>query len=187
MRNPFARHTPCATERLEALQAAALAGEDVTAAQIAQARAEIDAEKELEELTARGKREREKAAKELAKRQATAKAALRENPPAHPADELAAAYKAAQDAIQAVNAVRAAYVARLNTAKQTFTDAGVVEPGTGVAEQEGTDWDNHGVANVPAIVIDGTTYSTDRCTAALEGLARYALDVAGTGKIPKHV
>jgi len=187
MRNPFARTEPTAAERLENVQAAILAGENVTAAELAQARAEIDAEKELEELTTRGKIERDRAAKALAKRQADAKAALRKNPPAPPEGEIPAAVAAIKTAIQELVDARTAHAGRIVAAKKTFTDADIAERHTygGVEDEHLIDYNNCGYANLHAITVDGVTYSTADYDRALHALAQHALALSGsTHRIP---
>ncbi|MGF0314639.1 hypothetical protein [Nocardia fluminea] len=174
-----------AAARVDALESAIMAGEPVTGADLAAARAAAQAEAEVVELAARGERERAKAAKELAKRQEAAKATVRKNLPVLPADELAALVQAARDALAAIVDASRAHVATIQEAKQVLTDGGVIERDTSTGntpeEQAAMDWDNHGLRHAPGVVIDGATYSPGAYSNALVELGRHALNLGGAG------
>lgn len=174
-----------ANARVAILETEILAGKDIPATELAEARALAQAEADVADMAARGQREREKAAKELAKRQETAKAAVRQNPPVLPADELATLVQAARDALAAIVDASRAYAATIQEAKKVLADGGVIERDTSTGntadEQAAMDWHNHGLRNAPGVVIDGTTYSPGAYTNALVELGRHALNLGGAG------
>lgn len=179
---------PTAAERLEAIQASILAGEPITVAQLAKARAEVDAETELADLTRRGLAERAKAAKALAKRQADAKAAVRANPPAPDTAGLGDAVDGVKTALQAVVAARTAHCERICDAKQIYAAGGLPEKhlyGGGASGDTSTPVDDldHGFAHVHAILVDGVLYNDAAYTNALRGLAQHTLRLSGSSHI----
>ncbi|MGW4633674.1 hypothetical protein [Nocardia sp. NPDC004415] len=174
-----------ANARVAILETEILAGKDIPATALAEARALAQAEADIVDMAARGARERDKAAKELAKRQEAAKAAVRQNLPVLPADELATLVQAARDALAAIVNASRAHAATIQEAKQVLADGGVIERdasgGNTADEQAAMDWDNHGLRNAPCVVIDGTTYSPGAYTNALVDLGRHALGLGGAG------
>lgn len=165
--------------RLERIKRAILAGvghtdlgEAATPEALAMAQAEADAEVVHEKLAEQGRREREKAAAALVKRQQAAIAKAQANLPVPPAAlvDLEAKAKAAIDELRAeINA----YGRQIATAKAELAAGGVVEmPVFGSPDE--IDWDNHGHEHRVAVTIDGVLYSTETVAHCMARVADYA-------------
>ncbi|MBA8958185.1 hypothetical protein JOJ86_001476 [Rhodococcus percolatus] len=112
-----------ASQKLSALEAKAVAGEKVTAADLAAAQAAV----RIEELTAEGDRirEAEAAAKSAAERRETAKAEAAALLEGHGTDEIVALWIAAVDAQENLLAGIAAYNEAISTAGRILDRGGV--------------------------------------------------------------
>lgn len=142
-----------AEERLAALEDAIRDGLDVRPAQLAQVRAEAQAEQDARGLAEQGRKAREKAAQERAKLQATALEAVRNSLPALPADadEKIAAARAALDDVQAMVVD---YTAQVQATAAALTAGGfITHVGIGTPDGE-TTYVGHGY-----VCVEGTIYA----------------------------
>lgn len=153
--------------RLERIRRAILDGvgrtdrdEAATPEALAKAQAEADAEATHETLFEQGRREREKAAAALAKRQKAAIAHVRANLPVEP-PELAELEAAATAAVDALRVAIHGYGEQVTAAKAALAGGGVVELPAFGGDVDAIDWDNHGHEHRTAVTIDGVLYSPE--------------------------
>lgn len=146
-------------EQVAHLEAAAEAGEPVTAKMLADAKAAAAAEVELAEIVARGEKARATEAATARKRREKAIADAIANPPTVPAG-LDEAVADAKTAIDRARAMVRDYHAQIVATKASLAEAGVPEKNMwGHVDTEEFDALTHGWTDKPWVTIDGVSHT----------------------------
>jgi hypothetical protein len=159
-----------AADQLAALEAAIRDGANVTAVELAAARAAVDAEADLDRIRTEGEKARTRAAAALAKSQAEALDQVRADLPVEPA-EVAEKHAAAIAAVDELHAAIGRWSARVREAGDTMRAGGVM-PRKTFDGSDDFDPDNTWYSDAPAVIVDGVTYTAS--TGAVRAVAEYA-------------